>query len=105
MVVQQMFRYRLYPSKKHKERLINSFKTCKEIYNFLLDTSIKTYKEFGKTLRKFDYDKMLKGQFKMVYSQVAQNVSDRVHKAFSNFFRRVKDPKEKRKDFLASRAE
>jgi len=99
MVVQQMFRYRLYPSKKHKERLINSFKTCKEIYNFLLDTSIKTYKEFGKTLRKFDYDKMLKGQFKMVYSQVAQNVSDRVHKAFSNFFRRVKDPKEKRKGF------
>jgi len=65
----------------------------------LLDTSIKTYKESGKTLRKFDYDKMLKGQFKMVYSQVAQNVSDRVHKAFSNFFRRVKDPKEKRKGF------
>lgn len=93
------YRYRLYPSSKQKIKLINSFKTCKTIYNQLLENSIETYKSTGKTLRKFDYNKQLTGQFSEIHSQVKQNVSDRVHKAFSNFFRRVKDPKEKRKGF------
>lgn len=95
----RMYRYRIYPSRKQKVRIINSLKTCKAIYNELLDTSKKTYKETGKTLRKFDYNKQLTGKYPEVHSQVKQNVSDRVHKAFSNFFRRVKDPKEKRKGF------
>jgi putative transposase len=60
--------------------------------------SIETYKVSGKTLRKFDYNKLIKGKYP-VHSQIAQNVSDRVHKAFSNFFRRVKDKSCKRKGF------
>jgi len=98
MVVQLMYKYRLYPSGKQKVRLINSLKICKEIYNSLLDNSIKTYKESGKTLRKFDFNKVIKGKYP-IHSQVAQNVSDRVHKAFSNFFRRVKDKSCKKKGF------
>lgn len=93
-----MYQFRLYPSRKQRERLISSLKICKEIYNYLLDESIKTYKTSNKTLRKFDYNKLIKGKYP-IHSQVAQNVSDRVHKAFSNFFRRVKDKSCRKKGF------
>lgn len=93
-----MFEYRLYPSIVEKDRIINSLKICKTIYNDLLDLSIKTYSDSGKILRKFDYNKLIKGKYD-VHSQVAQNVSDRVHKAFNNFFRRVKEQSIKQKGF------
>lgn len=93
-----MYKFRLYPSRKQRERLICSLKICKAIYNELLDMSISTYKSSGKTLRKFDYNKLIKGKYS-VHSQVAQNVSDRVHKAFQNFFRRVKDKSCRKKGF------
>lgn len=94
-----MYQYRLYPSQKQRERLFENFDICKEIYNNLLETSIKTYNETGKTLRKYDFDKLLTGKNSEVFSQVKQNISDRVSKAFQNFFRRVKDPKCKEKGF------
>ena len=94
----RMYKYRLYPSNKQKKRLINSLKICKTIYNALLETSINTYKTENKTLRKFDYNKLIKGKYS-IHSQVAQNVSDRVHKAFSNFFKRIKDKSCKKKGF------
>ena len=92
MVVQQMFKYRIYPSDKQKTRLINSFKICKEVYNKLLS--------LNKTLlvtNKFDFDSLVMDlkccdpEIKEVHSQVLQNVSDRLHKSFDNFFRRVKE--------------
>jgi len=86
-----MYEYRLYPSHKQKERLINSFKTCKHIYNELLALSIDSYK-FGKvSLSGFDCNKYLTGKYSNIHSQIKQNVSDRVNKAFQNFFRRVKE--------------
>ena len=92
-----MYKYRIYPSHKQRERLISSFKICKTIYNELLETSIKTYKEENKTLRKFNYNKIIKGKYP-IHSQVAQNVSDRVHKSFSNFLEEL-NPKKEKKDF------
>ena len=94
-----MYRYRLYPSQKQRERLFENFDICKEIYNNLLETLIKTYKETGRSLRKYDFDKLLAGKHPEVFSQVKQNISDRVSKAFQNFFRRVKDPVCKEKGF------
>lgn len=98
MVVKLMYRFRVYPSKKQKARITNSLKICKTIYNKILEFSINTYKESKKILKKFDYNKLIKGKYD-IHSQVAQNVSDRVHKAFSNFFRRVKDKSCKQKGF------
>ena len=94
-----MYRYRLYPSKKQQQTLFNTFSSCKEIYNNLLEASIRAYKETGKTLRKFDFDKLYTGEHPEVFSQAKQNISDRVSKAFQNFFRRVKDPTCKEKGF------
>ena len=99
MVVQRMYRYRIYPSGKQKIRLINSLKTCKTIYNELLALSIDSWKYGQVSLNKFDYCAITKGYSSNVNSQVIQNVSDRVHKAFQNFFRRVKDKSYKKKGF------
>jgi len=94
-----MYQYRLYPSHKHKERLYSQFDACKELYNSLLELNNRTYKTTGKGLRKFDFNKASKGTHPELFSQVRQNVSDRVSKAFQNFFRRVKDPACKKKGF------
>lgn len=85
-----MYKYRLYPSSKQKIKIINNFKVCKQAYNELLALSIDAYKFGNVSLTKFDYNNFLKGRYE-IHSQVIQNVSDRVHKAFQNFFRRVKN--------------
>ena len=92
MVVQKMFKYRIYPSKKQKIKLINQFKICKEIYNTLLDLNKKLW-----TTKKFDFDNLVKDikttcpeYYFQAHSQVLQNVSDRLSKAFDNFFNRIK---------------
>ncbi len=94
-----MYKFRLYPSREQKERIINSFKVCKAVYNELLALSKDSYRFGGVTLNRFDYNKYLTGKYREVHSQVKQNVSDRVHKAFQNFFRRIKDKSCKKKGF------
>lgn len=93
-----IYKYRLYPSRKQKEKIINSFKTCKQIYNELINASQIVYFSCKKSMNKYDFNKLTKDKYK-IHSQVVQNVSDRVHKAFDNFFRRVKDPKCKKKGY------
>lgn len=95
----RMYRYRLYPSRKQRGRLLHSFEACRQAYNGLLEASIKAYKETGKGLYRYDFNKMLKGWKAGVHSQVLQNVSDRLQKAYENFFRRLKDPSCKNKGF------
>lgn len=94
-----MYKYRIYPSGKQKERIINSLKTCKAVYNELLAISIDAYKFGSANLNKFDFNKYLVGKYHGIHSQTKQNVSDRVHKAFSNFFRRIKDKSCRKKGF------
>ena len=92
MVAQMMmYKFRIYPSQKQKVRIINSLKTCKVIYNELLALSIDSYKFGNVNLNKFDFNYYLVGKYSQIHSQSRQNVSDRVHKAFQNFFRRVKE--------------
>ncbi len=95
----RMYRFRIYPSRKQKERIINSLKTCKVIYNELLAISKDTWKYGQVSLGKFDFNNYLVGKYSNIHSQSRQNVSDRVHKAFQNFFRRVKDKSCKKKGF------
>jgi len=87
----RMFRYRIYLSRKQKNRLLDNFKTCKIIHNELLNLSITNYKETGNGLFKYDFNKFLTNKYQNIHSQVKQNVSDRVSKSFSNFFRRIKN--------------
>jgi putative transposase len=87
-----MYKFRLYPSREQRERLIVSFKICKAIYNELLGLNKELL-----TTNRYDFNglvldlKLCNPEFNSVHSQVLQNVSDRVHKAFANFFRRIKE--------------
>ena len=92
MITQKIFKFRIYPSSKQKIRLLTQFKICKEIYNELLDENKKYC--FN---QKFDFNSIIqdikitnKERYLKVHSQVLQNVSDRVSKAFENFFNRIK---------------
>ena len=93
------YKYRIYPSNKQKVRLLNQFNVCKNIYNTLLSES----KELM-TTKKFEFNSLIKdikttcpSYYYQAHSQVLQNVSDRLHKAFNNFFRRVKEKKSGKK--------
>jgi putative transposase len=72
---------------------------AKELYNYLLKKAIEKYKSDGKMLSKFDMNKhitefkKLHPEYNDIHSQVLQNVSDRLSKAFSNFFRRFQRKK------------
>ena len=93
------YKYRIYPNRKQMERIGHSFALCKKAYNELLSLNIDAYKKTKKSLTKYDFNNHLKGKSKNIHSQVLQNVSDRVAKAFQNFYRRVKDKKCKKKGF------
>lgn len=92
------YKYRIYPKQNQIQTLFGMFSKSKEIYNELLTLNIETYKKTGKGVRKFDYNYHTKGR-EGLHSQVIQNISDRVNKAFQNFFRRVKDKSCKEKGF------
>lgn len=88
-----MYKFRLYPSRKQQQRLLNQFKICKEVHNMLLAEN-KTLL----TTRKFDLNSLIMDikttcpkYYYQVNAQVLQNVSNRLSKAFDSFFRRVKE--------------
>ncbi len=90
-MAQRMYKFRIYPSKKHATKLLFQFDICKTAYNELLALNKDSYKFGAIHLSKFDYNTFLKGKYPEVHSQALQNVSDRVGKAFANFFRRIKN--------------
>lgn len=95
--MRKTFQYRIYPSKTVERELKRTLKTCQVTYNRILDTRISAYKENGSTVSKYDVNKRLTDwkkddpHLQNVHSQLVQDVSDRVDKAYRNFFRRVKE--------------
>ncbi len=93
------YEYRIYPSKIQISRLNTQFWLAKQMYNMLLTIRKDTYLCNGTTINKFNMNKIITKlknidtNFKGVHSQVLQNLSDRLSKAFSNFYRRVKEKK------------
>ena len=95
------FKYRIYPTNSQIGKLENSFSMCRHLYNWSLDERQKAYEEEGKSIS-YNYQQnnlpSLKEErpwFKGVYSQVLQDVLKRVDRSYQNFFRRVKEKKEK----------
>jgi putative transposase len=93
------FKYRIYPSNKQQRKINSQLELTKKLYNHLLEKAKETYKTEGKMLTKFDMNNnlvMLKKEhpeYLQLYSQVLQNICDRVAKAYSNFFKRAKRKK------------
>ena len=95
------YKYRLYPTKNQTNRLNNTLDTCKVLYNsYLLDrknTYIRTKKglTYNEQSSILSEDKQRIDFLNNIHSQVLQDVLKRVDKAFKNFFRRVKENRDK----------
>lgn len=94
--MKRTLKFRIYPSNKQRLRLNKQLSQAKELYNNLLEKSNEKYKSERKLLTKFDMNKHITEfkkshpEYQGIHSQALQNISDRLSKAFSNFFKRVK---------------
>lgn len=101
MQIKRTFKYRLYPSKKQQTTIDTQLELCRNLYNELLNVKKETYEQSKKSLTKFDLNKCMfyfnnrNPEFKLIHSQVKQNISDRIDKAFKNMFARIKRGEEK----------
>ena len=87
------FKFRLYPTKKQANQFNQHIGSCRFIYNWALDTKIKTYEQTGKSVSRYELNKMmpsLKEQYEWlseVNSQALQGMTVQVESAFKRFFR------------------
>ena len=90
------FKYRLQPSKSQRTKLLQTLELCRWVYNETLATRKNSWEQEKKSLSLYETNKLLTGwkqehpELKGVFSQVLQNVQERVDLAFKAFFRRVK---------------
>jgi len=103
VVMKSAYKFRAYPSKEQKTILNHQMLLSKQLYNLLLERSKEHFKDTGKTFTKYDMNKWIAKfkkehpEYNEVYSQVLQNVADRLSKAYKNFFRRVNEKRSGKK--------
>lgn len=95
-MARKAFKYRLYPTKKQEKLLFWTLARCRELYNAALSERRDSYKATGKGVTYYQQKRDLpiikaeiREEYQNIYSQVLQNVLERLEKAFQNFFRRV----------------
>ena len=97
VILKRTYRFRAYPSKGHQAEINRQMFLAKQLYNKLLEKSIEHFKDTGKTFTRFDMNKWITRlkkedpEYAELHSQVLQNLSDRLSKAYKNFFRRAKE--------------
>lgn len=96
-ILKKTYKYRLYPTRSQQDILEKQLSLCRWLYNYFLKER-KTLYERNKTkitcydqIKKIPELKKEKPELKEVYSQTLQDVARRLDKAFQNFFRRVKE--------------
>ena len=94
--MKKALKYRLFPTKKQRRLLQETLNECRWLYNHFLEERRTSWEQYQKSISYFDQCKSLvalkkqKPSLKNVYSQVLQDVANRVDKAFQGFFRRIK---------------
>jgi len=102
--MKKTFKFRIYPSRKQKLRLNKQLSQAKEIYNHLLEKANEKYKSERRMLTKFNMNKYITElkkthpEYQEIYSQVLQNVSDRLSNAFLSSLQESQKKKKRRKD-------
>lgn len=90
------YRFRLYPNYVQQVQISKTFGCCRFVYNRLLDERQTAYREYAKSLSRFQQDKELPSMKKElpwlaeVDSTALQSAVRDLDTAFQNFFRRVK---------------
>jgi putative transposase len=98
---QRTFKFRVYPSKAQITRLQATLSWCCELYNAGLQERRDAYRIERKSIRYIEQANQLpeikeaRPELNEIHSQVLQDVLRRLDKAFQNFFRRVKERKDR----------
>ena len=88
--------YKLYPNKAQTERLNDLLHLHKNLYNAALEERISAYQKAGESLNYYDQAAGLSlirkddPDYKAASNTALQNTLKRLHKAFQNFFGRIK---------------
>jgi putative transposase len=95
------FKYRLRPTKKQIRIMNHWLDECRWLYNHFLEERITTYEDLGVSIS-FNGQAIALPDLKRerhtlddVHSQVLVDVAKRVDRSFKNFYRRVREAKEK----------
>ncbi len=96
--MKRAFKYRLYPTKEQEDLLNKYLEEARQLYNSLLEASIKAYKEEKKRILGYDLNELALKMRKQknlthVSAQSVQDIAARISKAFKQFFRKVKEGK------------
>jgi len=93
-------KYRLFPTKSQQRLLQTQLNECRWLYNHFLEERKNSWEKEKKNITYFQQCSSLpelkkeRLSLNTVYSQVLQNVADRIDKAFQNFFRRIRQKQE-----------
>ena len=96
MSMLKAYKFRIYPTKSQTTKMEQTLDLCRWTYNKTLEFRKNAWEKEGKSLSKYETNNMLpewkedKPELKVVFSQVLQNVHERVDLALQAFFRRVK---------------
>jgi putative transposase len=94
--MRKTFQFRLNPTHHQRTKLNQTLEICRWVYNETLATRKQAWEQEQQSLSLYATNKLLtswkkdKPELAQVYSQVLQNVQERVDLAFQGFFRRVK---------------
>jgi putative transposase len=87
------FKFRLYPTEAQAGKLNQHIGSCRFVYNWALSQKIKTYEQTGKSISRFDLNKLIPALktsnewLGEVNSQSLQGMTKQVESAFTRFFR------------------
>jgi putative transposase len=94
----QTYKFRLYPNGRQEQVLAETIETCRRLYNDLLDYRIQNHIETFELKRMLTAHRKQSKYLRQVHSQVLQDVTLRLGKAFGLYFRGLtRFPKFKRK--------
>ena len=102
-ILKKTYKYRLYPTNSQEGILEEHLSLCRWLYNHFLEEKRTLYKKNKTKISCYDQTKEIpklkkeKPELKQVYSQTLQDVARRLDKTFQNFFRRVKENKQGKK--------
>lgn len=107
--MKKTYKYRIYPTKKQKQKLETALDQACFLYNQMLDIKQQIYLGEAESLTEFDMNNLIKDfETPALHSQVKQNIPKRISEAYKHFFRRVKNdetpgfPKFKKRIFYSS---
>ena len=98
--MRKTYKYRIQANQKTLDNAGNWLMLCRRLYNEALEQRITAYKRKGRSISCYDQSKQLPDvraslpEYKEVGSQVLQEALQRLDKAYSAFFRRVKNGEE-----------